>query len=87
MHRVGQGVGFTVFTAVNEESMNTVRILLVIIVALVVVIYYPRGVWRELKRVWARRDWILRISVVGVSIYLLYGLFRMYQQGMLDAWW
>lgn len=67
--------------------MNLVRILLVIIVALVVIIYYPRGVWRELKRAWARRDWILRVVVVGVGIYLLYGLFRMYQQGMWDTWW
>lgn len=63
--------------------MNTVRILLVIIVALVVVIYYPRGVWRELKRLWAQRDWLLRVFVLGVGIYLLVGVYRMYQRGML----
>lgn len=66
--------------------MNTVRLLLLILLGVIVILYYPRGVWRELKRLWARRDWILRVGVVGVGIYLLYGLFRMYQQGMLD-WW
>lgn len=66
--------------------MNTLRLLLLILLGVIVIIYFPRGVWRELKRAWARRDWLLRVAVVGVGIYLLYGLFRMYQQGMLD-WW
>ncbi len=66
--------------------MNTLRLLLLILLGVIVIIYFPRGVWREFKRAWARRDWLLRVAVVGVGIYLLYGLFRMYQQGMLD-WW
>lgn len=64
------------------------RTLLLIILAIVIItLYRPVGVWREVKRVWARRHYVLRVLVVVLGIYLLYGLYNMYERGMLNWDW
>ena len=64
------------------------RTLLLIILAIVIVtVYRPRGVWREVKRLWGQRDYLLRVIVVVVGIYFLYGLYNMYERGMLSWEW
>ena len=65
--------------------MKSLRIVLLLIILLIVVLYRPMGVWSELKRLWARRDYVLGVLVTAVGIYLLYGLYSMYTQGWFDS--
>ena len=62
-------------------------LLLLILLIVIVTLYRPRGVWRELMRVWGQREYVLRVTVVVVGIYLLYGLYNMYERGMLSLDW
>lgn len=62
-------------------------LLLIILVIVIATVYRPVGVWREVKRVWARRHYVLRVLVVVLGIYLLYGLYNMYERGMLSLDW
>jgi hypothetical protein len=62
-------------------------LLLIILLIVIVTVYRPRGVWTEAKRVWGRRDYVLRVVVVIVGIYALYGLYNMYERGMLSLEW
>ena len=62
-------------------------LLLIILVIVVVTVYRPQRVWREAMRVWGRRDYVLKVTVVVVGIYLLYGLYNMYERGMLSWEW
>jgi hypothetical protein len=64
------------------------RTLLVIILIIVIItVYRPQRVWREVLRAWGQRDYVLRVVVVVVAIYLLYGLYNMYERGMLSWEW
>jgi len=38
----------------------------------------PTGFWREIKQLWARREYIVRVLFVVVSLYFLYGLYSLY---------
>lgn len=62
------------------------KTILLIVLVLLVILYRPRGVWRDFQRVWDKRDYFLKVMVFAVGIYLLYGLYSMYQRGMID-WW
>lgn len=62
-------------------------LLLIILVIVVMTVYRPQRVWREVMRIWGRRDYVLRVTVVVVGIYLLYGLYNMYERGMLSWEW
>lgn len=61
--------------------------LLLILLIVIVTVYRPRGVWRELMRVWDQREYVLQVTVVVVGIYLLWGLYNMYERGMLSWEW
>jgi hypothetical protein len=61
--------------------------LLLILLIIVVTLYRPRGVWREVKRLWGQRDYLLKVLFVVVSIYFVYGLYNMYERGMLSWEW
>ena len=61
--------------------MSLRRFLILIIIILFVVAVRPRRVWNESKQLWGQRDRILRVLVVVVIVYFLYGLVRLYQQG------
>jgi hypothetical protein len=71
----------------HNLSMSTRTFLVLILVIIIVTLYRPRGVWRELMRVWGRRDYLLKVVVVVLGIYFLYGLYNMYEQGMLSWEW
>lgn len=58
-----------------------------ILVVVIVTVYRPRGVWREVMRLWGRRDYVLRVIVTVMGIYFLYGLYTMYERGMLTWDW
>ncbi len=62
-------------------------LLIIILVIVVVTVYRPVGVWRHIKRVWSQRDYALKVAVVVLGIYLLYGLYNMYERGMLTWAW
>jgi hypothetical protein len=62
-------------------------LLLLILLIVIITVYRPRGVWREVMRLWGQRDYVLRVTVVVVGIYLLYGLYNMYERGMLSLDW
>ena len=62
--------------------MNLRRILILIIVLILIAAFKPVTVWSEFKRIWDHREFILRVLVILVGIYLLYGLYSMYTQGM-----
>ena len=47
----------------------------------------PRMMWRQAMRVWDQRDYALKVIVVVVGIYFLYGLYNMYERGMLSLAW
>jgi hypothetical protein len=57
------------------------------VIVIIVTVYRPRRVWHELMRIWGRRDYVLKVTVVVVGIYLLYGLYNMYERGMLSLEW
>ncbi len=61
--------------------MNIRRILILLMVLLIVVLARPRGVWNESRQLWGQRNRILRVLVVTVVVYFLYGLFQLYRQG------
>lgn len=62
-------------------------LLLIILLIVIVTVYRPRGAWRELMRLWGQREYVLKVIVVVMGIYLLYGLYNMYERGMLRLDW
>ncbi len=64
--------------------MNSVRILLLLTIIVLLALTRGKHVWRQLRRAWARRDYVLKVLVSVLGIYFLYGLYGMYQRGMLD---
>ena len=65
-------------------KLRTVLMLIVIMVFLIAL--KPRGMWTEIKRSWAERERIMRVLFFVVMVYFLYGLYSMYQKGMIP-WW
>jgi hypothetical protein len=64
--------------------MNSLRILLLLIIVVILMLTRGQDLWRQMRRAWARRDYVLKVVVTVLGIYLLYGLYGMYQRGMLD---
>ena len=62
-------------------------LLLIILIVVIVTVYRPRGVWREAMSIWGLRDYVLRVIVTVMGIYFLYGLYTMYERGMLTWDW
>lgn len=58
--------------------MGIRRDLLLILIVLLIMFLKPTGFWREIKQLWARREYILRVLVVLASLYFLYGLYSLY---------
>lgn len=59
------------------------RIIYLLLILLVVVVLRPGTAWREGKRIWGERDRFLRVIVTVLIIYLIYGVYSLYQNGML----
>ncbi|MCE7988623.1 MAG: hypothetical protein DYG89_46295 [Caldilinea sp. CFX5] len=66
--------------------MNVRRLVIFLIIILLLAIFRPSGVWRELKRIWEQRETITRILTVLVLVYLAYGIYRLYSDGWFDQW-
>ena len=61
---------------------------LVIVIALLLLVFLlrPKGMWGELKQSWEQRNRILRVLVIMVVVYLVYGFFKIYQSDMFPFW-
>lgn len=66
--------------------MNVRRLVIFLIIILLLALFRPSGVWRELKRIWEQRETITRILTVLVLAYLAYGIYRLYTDGWFDQW-
>jgi hypothetical protein len=66
--------------------MNVRRLVIFLIIILLLAVFRPSGVWRELKRIWEQRETITRILTVLVLAYLAYGIYRLYTDGWFDQW-
>lgn len=64
--------------------MNSLRFLLLLTIVVILLFTRGRPLLRQIRRAWARRDYVLKVTVMVLGIYLLYGLYGMYQRGMLD---
>jgi hypothetical protein len=70
------------------ENRAFLQVILVIILVIVMMTASrPRMVWRQVMRVWNQRDYTLKVIVIVVGIYFLYGLYNMYERGMLSLAW
>jgi len=69
----------------NRAFLQVFLIIILIIVLLTA--SRPRMMWRQAMRVWNQRDYTLQVIVVVVGIYFLYGLYNMYERGMLNLAW
>lgn len=58
--------------------------LALIVIMLFLIMLRPRGMWIEIKKTWAQRERIVRVLFFAAIVYFLYGLYSMYQRGMLD---
>ena len=58
--------------------MGIRRDFLLILIVLLLMLFKPTGFWREIKQLWAQREYIVRVLFVLVSIYFLYGLYSLY---------
>ncbi len=66
--------------------MKLRTVLMLIVIMLFLIALKPRGMWTEIKRSWAERERIMRVLFFMVVVYFLYGLYSMYQKGMIP-WW
>jgi len=66
--------------------MNVRRLVIFLIIILLLAVFRPSGVWRELKRIWEQRETITRILTVLVLAYLAYGVYRLYTDGWFEQW-
>lgn len=56
---------------------------LLVVLLFLILLVKPGKLWAEMKRIWSQRDIILRLLVLIVGLYFLYGVYRLYSQGML----
>lgn len=60
--------------------MNAQRIFIWILILFIVLVFRPAGIRRELKNIWRRREFIIRVLIVIVGAYFLYGLYMLYDR-------
>lgn len=58
--------------------MNRRIFYLLLIILILAFLGRPSDTWQEMRRAWARRDWILKVLVTVISVYFLYGLFKLW---------
>lgn len=59
-------------------------LLLLLLIAVVFAVLKPGSTWQELKRSWARREWIVTVLLVAVLGYLAWGLYNAVTSGVLS---
>lgn len=65
--------------------MTFKRLLLLLLLAVLIVLIKPSILWDEASRIWSQRETILRLLVLVVGLYLLYGLYTIWSANL--AWW
>lgn len=62
--------------------MSSRRILIYLVIALLILAAMrPRETWRQAQQMWSQRNYVMAIVVTTIVVYLIYGLYQMYQQG------
>ncbi len=55
---------------------------------LLIVVFYlvakPGSAWTEMRRSWARREWIVTVVLILVGGYLLYGIYTMVNENTFE---
>ena len=59
-------------------------LLFLVLIAVVFAVLKPGSTWQELKRSWARREWIVTVLLVAVLGYLAWGLYSAVSSGVLS---
>lgn len=65
-------------------------LLLLVLIAAFMILARPKETWTEVRRSWARRQWIVTMLLVLVIGYFLYGVYTMYTDdviGRLQEMW
>jgi hypothetical protein len=63
--------------------MKTRTLFLLLIILGLIWLFKPANAWAEARRMWAQRELMLRTLVVVIVLYLLYGVYELYQRGWL----
>lgn len=64
--------------------MTAQRIFLWLVLLFIILVFRPKGIWREIQNIWRRREFIIRVLITFVSLYFLYGLYMLYSQWKLS---
>lgn len=56
---------------------------LLLLIVVFLALARPGSTWKEMKRSWARREWIVTVLLIAVGGYLLYGLYTFYADNTL----
>ena len=75
-----------IIRGLTDDSMNTKRIFLWLILLAILILLRPTSTWREAQRIWRQRNWILAVSVTLIAVYVFYGLLSLYRQGGIPGW-
>ncbi len=59
-------------------------LLLLLLLVVFLFVARPSSAWSEMKRSWARREWIVTVFLILVGGYLLYGLFTMVNENTFE---
>ncbi len=66
--------------------MNLRRIVTFVIIILLFAIFRPFGFWKEVQRIWDQRETITRLLFYLVIAYLIYGIYELYRNGLIEQW-
>ncbi len=59
-------------------------LLFLLLIAVVFAVLKPGSTWQELKRSWARREWIVTVLLVAVLGYMAWGLYNAVSSGVIS---
>ena len=59
-------------------------LLFLLLIAVVFAVLKPGSTWQELKRSWARREWIVTVMLVAVLGYMAWGLYNAVSSGVIS---
>jgi hypothetical protein len=54
------------------------RLLVLLALIILLLLLKPRWLWRELNRIWSQRETIIRLLMIVIAVYLLYGVYTIW---------
>lgn len=63
--------------------MKTRTLFLLLVLVVLIWLFKPAQVWGEARRMWRQRELMLKVLVAMIVLYLLYGVYELYEQGWL----